>query len=182
MNSSIQNAWFGVPLLEPGTLIAPSTTAVSAKFDITAVPGGVGSRMLIALRLGATDTAFSTLCLQGSYDDSNYYDVIGSRYGTDADINNNASTLPGATSDNNWYGWDVNLQGGAGNFPDVGASSAGPYRYYKISYVTTSAGSTGANVCAFAALAPTSNKIGNQDFNQGFKELMAVPLVTPTTH
>lgn len=182
MTSSVQNVWLGTPLLEAGTLIAPSTTAVSAALDITAVPGGTGSKLLIALRLGATDTVFSTLQLVGSYDGTNYYNVIGSRYGTDPDINNAASTLPGATSDNNWYGWDVNLQGGAGNFPDVGADGPGPFRYYKISYVTTSAGSTGANVCAFGAFAPTSNKIGNQDYNQGFKEMLAVPLITPATH
>lgn len=182
MTSSVQNIWLGAPLLEVGTLIAPSTTAVSAALDITAVPGAVGSRLRIALRLGATDTVFTTLKLVGSYDGTNYYDVVGSRYGTDNDINNNASTLPGATSDDNWYGWDVNLQGGAGNFPDVGASGPGPFRYYKISYVTSSAGSTGANVCAFAEYGPVSNTIGNPDFNQGFAEMLAVPLVTPITH
>ena len=182
MTSSVQNVWLGTPLLEAGTLIAPSTTAVSSALDITAVPGGVGSRLLIALRLGANDTTFTTLNLIGSYDGTNYYDVIGSRYGTDNDINNNASTLPIVASADKWFGWDINLQGGAGNFPDVNASAAGPYRYYEISYVTSSTGSTGANVCAFGAFAPTSNKIGNQDYNQGFKELLAVPLVTPATH
>lgn len=180
---NVQDIWLGECLVEP-QLLAGSATATSAALDITSVPGGVGNSLRIALRIGTTDTAVAALKLQGSYDNSDYYDVIGSRYGTDKDVNNAASVLPTATDDNSWFGWILNLQGGAGNYPDVEESSAGPYRYYKVVLTMDAApsGGTGAQVCVIAEFGNVSNTIGNSDFNQGFAELLAVPLVTPTSH
>jgi hypothetical protein len=181
--NNVQDIWLGVPLLEPQVL-AGSATATSAALDITLVPGATSGDLRIALRIGTNDTAVATLKLQGSYDNSNYFDVVGSRYGTDADVNNVASVLPTNSTQKKWYGWILNLRGGSGAFPSVAQSGPGPYRYYKVVAVMAASGSggVGAQIFCLAEFGLVSNKVGTPDYNQGFTELLAVPLVTPTSH
>lgn len=77
------------------------------------------------LIMGATDIALTVCKLTTSDTDSAYADYVGSRYGTDQ-----GSTLPGATADNTFVAWHVNLQGKDRFWKPaitVGAGSAGAY-------------------------------------------------------
>lgn len=145
-----------------------NTTLNSATLDIVQQAANA-SKLRINLFLGTTDVAFTTLKLQSSDTNSgsDWVDVDGSVYGTDLDINGNASTLPGATDDNKIFGWTVNANGGAP-------------RYYRV--VATVGNSTGANICIVAEYGHRSNNLLAQDITTGFAELLCVPPVIPSTH
>jgi hypothetical protein len=63
------------------------------------------------VELGATDIALTALKLQESDTDGSYADIVGARFGTDADATGTTSTLPSATDDNKVYAIFVDLKG-----------------------------------------------------------------------
>lgn len=166
-----QNIYLGTPLAWP-QLIAPTASLTSNVLDITAIPGaGTSGKATIALYLGVTDAALTTLKLQGSNDNSTFTDIADSIYGTATDIDGVVSTLPaasGATGDNHIFGWLINTRGGA-------------YRYYQ-AVLTVGTGTNGANIAIVCLLGELSKQIGKAAYSQGFKELLAIPNVNPATH
>ena len=169
---SIQDVFIGqVPAFPQ--VVATSTTFNSNPFDISKCPRNMATSLRILFILGATDTTFTTLKVQGTDDDPTgsptWHDLVGTRYGTDNDVDGIATTLPGTGSDNNVYGWLIN-------------ANSGNYRYYRVEAVTSSTGSAGALITIVVEADQVANIQSPIAYATGFKAIMAYPVVQQTAH
>lgn len=168
---SIQDVYIGQPLAWP-QLLAAAGTLTSEYIDISKFPRNMATSLRVVLYICVTDVALTTLKLQGTDDDPTgsptWHDLVGTRYGTDNDIDGNLLVLPGATSDKTAVGWVIN-------------ANSGNYRYYRAAAVAD-AGSTGMNLCIAVEADQSANIMSGMAYATGFTQIAAYPVVQQTTH
>ncbi len=143
----------------------PAAIVDNAAFGTTVIDT-LGFRFCeIYVFLGALDIAVATLKVQESDGlsagnlDGNAVDVVGTRFGTDANDTGSTSTLPSATDDNKFFKFEIDLRGRK--------------RYLDLS-LTGGDGSAGSYACAFALL--SRGEISPTTASQkGCSQVMRVP-------
>ncbi len=88
----------------------PAAIVDNASFATVSIDTTGWDYLTIVCYLGATDIAMTALKVQESDTDGSYADVTGLIFGTSTDIAGDASTLPSATNDNNFFVFDIDLR------------------------------------------------------------------------
>jgi hypothetical protein len=139
----------------------PAAIVDNAAFGTTTIDTLGFKRCVIVVQLGALDIAVAALKVQESDDSgmSGAADIVGTRFGTDANDTGSTSTLPAATDDNKFYAFEIDLRGRK--------------RYLDLN-LTGGDGSTGTFASAFALLFD-GEQIPTTAAQKGVAQLMRVP-------
>ena len=121
-----------LPVIKPAAIL-DNASAVTDEID------GAGWEYLeVSVMLGATDIAMAALKMQESdTTGTGFADIVGTRFGTDANDTGSTSSLPSATDDNKIFTFLIDLRGRK-RFLDLVA--------------TAGDGTAGTYICAWATL------------------------------
>lgn len=126
--------------ITPPTAILDDASALTTEIDTKGF-----AFCQIWMALGASDIAMAALKVtESDTAGSGHADIVGTRFGTDADAFGVATSLPSSTADNNLYCFDIDLRGRK--------------RYLDL-VATAGNGSTGTYISAWAILARSTDGI-----------------------